>query len=136
MNARDIERQEREWHALFERIGETLRGLAEQHAFGRDDYFILDDDWGQRRHEIEIQNLNLLEPSIVKALQALLSGYPEWEIAIGVDVVTKHKGWPAMGVIVRRDEIVDGLQREYLPQELQSTTYEGRVRQLGPAGPR
>jgi hypothetical protein len=131
MNERDIERQEQEWSALFERTNATLQNVSEG-----GDYFILGENWGRHRHEIEIQNLNFLRPVVIKSLQTLLSDYPKWEIAIGVDVVTKYKGWPEMGVIVRSNEIVDGLQREYLPQELQAAVYEGRVRKIGPPRPR
>lgn len=131
MNTRDPQLQEQEWITLYERVGDALRRLAQENAFDREDYWILDDNWGRQRHEIEIRNLNLLQPHIIKSLQSLVSDYPEWEISIGVDVVEKYKGWPEMGVIVRHDEIVDGLQRQYLPQELQTIAYEGRIRKLG-----
>jgi hypothetical protein len=135
MGADDPELQDREWNILFDRVNETLRRLSEANAFGIEDYWILDDNWGHLRQEIEIRNLNLLKPHIIKSLQSLVSDYPEWEIAIGVDIVGTYKDWPAMGVIVRHDEIVDGLQRQYFPQELQTIAYEGRTQKLGPSGP-
>ena len=133
MGANDPELQDQEWNVLFERVTGALRRLSETNAFGIEDYWILDDNWGHHRQEIEIRNLNLLRPSVIGSLQALLSDYPDWEIAIGVDVTDRYKGWPEMGVIVRSDEIVDGLQRQYLPQQFQKLIYEGRILKFGAA---
>jgi hypothetical protein len=132
----DPDLQDQEWNILFDRVSETLHRLSETIGFGDEDYWILNDNWGHQRQEIEIRNLRLLQPFVVEALQALLADYPKWEIAIGIDVVEKFKGWPGMGIIVRSDEIVDGLQRECLPQELQAIAYQGRVRKLGTANQR
>ena len=61
--------QDREWRVLHDRIAETLDRFGRRDAFGDGDYWLVDDNWGQCRQLIEIQNLNLLQPHIVKLLQ-------------------------------------------------------------------
>jgi hypothetical protein len=120
--------QDREWRVLHDRIAETLDRFGRRDAFGDGDYWLVDDYWGQYRHLIEIQNLNLLQPHIVKLLQRQLSDYPRWEIRVGVDTVKFDRKWPGMGLTVYSDEILDELQRGYLPPEFRNLRYEGARR--------
>ena len=76
--------------------------------------------------------MNLLQPHIVKSLQALLAGYPDWEIMFRVDVVGKENKWPAMGLIIPDQEIIDDLHREYLPDEFRNFSHEGSKRFADP----
>src|SRR5947207_15026113 len=117
MRVHNEARREVEWRILHDRITETLDRFGKKDAFGRGDYWLVDEDLGLYRQKLEIQNLNLLQPHIIKSLQALLAGYPDWEIMFRVDVLGKEKEWPAMGVIIHDDEIIDDLRREYLPDE-------------------
>jgi hypothetical protein len=48
----------------------------------------------------------------------LLIGYPNWEIVIA-------PGREFGGLVLRNDEIVDGLRRENLPEEFKMLEYEG-----------
>jgi predicted phage gp36 major capsid-like protein len=74
----------------------------------------------------ESANLRALE---VKSAMSVGSnpdgGYPDWEIMMRVDVIGKENEWPAMGVIIHDDEIIDDLKREFLPEEFRSLRYEG-----------
>jgi hypothetical protein len=80
---------------------------------------------GWYQHKIELQNLALLKPAVIKSLQRLLATYPDWEIVIAIDIPGKENEWPSMGLVVRDEEIVDGLKREYFPNEFQNIQYEG-----------
>jgi hypothetical protein len=113
---------------LYDKIAETLDQFGRRDVFGNGDYWLVDDNWGQYRHLIEIQNLNLLQPRIVKLLQSQLSDYPHWEIRVGIDVVKDDRKWPGMGLTIYSDEILDELQRSYLPPEFRSLRYEGARR--------
>jgi hypothetical protein len=124
----DLVRQEAEWTVLHDRIGDVLDQCGKRDAFGRGDYWLVDENLGVYRHKLEVQNLNLLQPHIIKSLQVLLQGYPDWEIMFRVDVPGKEKEWPAMGVIIHDDEIIDDLQREFLPEPFRSIVYEGSKR--------
>jgi hypothetical protein len=52
------------------------------------------------------------------------SEYPNWEIIISVDGPHDEQR-SAHGLVVRDDEIIDGLQRQDLPKEFQTIEYEG-----------
>jgi hypothetical protein len=67
----------------------------------------------------------MLAPTVVKSLQASLTQFPQWEIVPAVAVEGAEESWPKMGLIIRPDEIIDGLQRHYFPREFQGFKYEG-----------
>jgi hypothetical protein len=108
--------QEKEWSLLCDRITELLRPSEE----GKD--YALMDNFGAYRHRIEGECPKLVMPDVVKSLHRLLIEYPNWEIVIVLD--------GAGGVIIRDDEIIDGLQRQELAGEYQAIEYE-KSRPLG-----
>jgi hypothetical protein len=116
----------REWTLLYDAIREILQRFGEEDDGGDwKDYLLVDDNLGLRQHKIETSNLEMVRPVVVKLLRQLLIGYPNWEIVIAVANPGKEKIWPAMGLVIRDDEIIDGLLRQYFPQEFQSIEYEG-----------
>jgi hypothetical protein len=118
--------QRAEWSALYERVREVLQRFGEEDAYLREkDYYFVADNLGLWQHIIETSNLELVRPVVIKTLQNLLHGYPNWEIAIAVTSPAKENAWPAMGLIIRDDEIIDGLQRQYFPHEFHTIEYEG-----------
>jgi hypothetical protein len=72
---------------------------------------------------ISVGYLDLLTPSVIKRLQAAMKDFPGWEIVYSVAV--SDVDWPAMGLYIRQDIIIDGLQRQYFPPEYQGIRYEG-----------
>jgi hypothetical protein len=120
------EQQRTEWSVLYGRIRAVLQEFGEEDAYlQRKDYLLVADNLGLWQHIIETSNLELVRPVVIKSLQKLLDGYPNWEIAIAVSSPAKDKVWPAMGLIIRDDEIIDGLQRQYFPDEFRTIEYEG-----------
>jgi hypothetical protein len=116
--------QDREWQVLHEKITETLDRFGTKNPFGKGDYWLVDDNWGWCRQQLEFQNLNLFRPQVIKSLQALLAKFPKWEITVRANAVGKEN-WPGMGLIIYNDEIIDELQREYFPPEFRNFFYEG-----------
>ena len=112
----DDERQSEEWESLYEKVVGLLQRFGVEDPFGKGDYLVVDDNYGWRRQKIEIHNLKMLTVEIVKALQALLKDYPNWAIVMAVDIPGKEH-WPLMGFTIRSHEIIDGLQRKFLPEE-------------------
>ena len=58
----------------------------------------------------------------------MLNGYPDWEIMFPADVPGEKEAWPATGLIIHDDEIIDDLQREILPEEFRNLVYGGSKR--------
>jgi hypothetical protein len=123
-NERLIE-QERSWGALYDKIAELLLQFGEEDHFGKADYLIVDDNYGSRRHTIEIHKLHMLRPIVVMTLQHLLQAFPDWEIVVAVDIPGTEGIWPRMGLTIRDREIIDDLQRQFLPTEFQGVAYAG-----------
>ena len=117
--------QERIWSMLYDQIQSVLSRFGAEDHFGGADYLLVDDNYGHRRHTIEIHNLRMLDPSLVKILRVLLHDLSGWEIVIAVDVPGTENSWPHMGLIVRKDEVIDGLQRGYFPAEFRKVVFEG-----------
>lgn len=67
--------------------------------------------------------LTLFRPEVIRELRGLLADLSDWEIAVAVDVLGTEKSWPQMGLTIRKHEIVDGLQRQYLPEEFRGYWY-------------
>ncbi len=125
MNADNEAEQERVWGVLFDRIREILQQFGKEDPFGKADYLVVDDNYGSHRHTVEIHSLRMLEPRIANLLRHLLDDFPQWEIVVAVDMPGKEGVWPPMGLTIRKHEIVDGLRRDYLPQEYRSLEYAG-----------
>ena len=112
----DDEARDLIWRDLYRRIVGLLRHHGKEEPTGNGDYWVVDDDYGWRRHTINIFTLKMLNPKIVAALRDLLKNLPGWEIVLALDVPGKEDAWPAMGLTIRTHEIIDGLRREHLPE--------------------
>ncbi|MBI3704552.1 MAG: hypothetical protein HY244_12080 [Rhizobiales bacterium] len=120
--------QESQWEHLYDELGHILERFGKDDGFGKGDYWLMDENWGIYQQKLDIQNLNLIKPDVVKLLQNKLSKFPGWEIVVSIDVPEHEADWPAMGLIIRSYEIIDGLQRQYFPAEFQDIQYEGSRR--------
>lgn len=125
MNDQENENQAHDWEALYEALLEEIGRHGTEGIEASADCFVVDENWGSLQQKIEVFNLKLLRPEIVRSLQLLLKSYPGWEIRIGVGMPNDASGWPLMGLTIRAHEIIDGLQRQYFPKEFQDIRYEG-----------
>lgn len=113
-----------EWHELYERIRLVLQKYGEDNIDGGD-YYLVDENFDRYMHQVEFHKLHMLRPEIVIALQSVLSGYPDWEIAISLRI--PERGIvidPVDGLTLHDDEIIDALDRALLPEEYRFK-YEG-----------
>lgn len=115
--------QERAWGVLYDRIIEVLQQFGREDYCGRADYLLVDDNYGFDRHKMEVQNLNMFRPNVIRLLQQILGDFPNWEIVMAVDVPGTEGRWPRMGLTVRSNEIIDDLQRNVLPKEFENFRY-------------
>jgi len=110
--------QDREWSILCERIREILRRFGEEDDGGeRKDYLLVDDNLGLWQHRIETHNLEMVRPNVIELLKTSLIGFPNWEIVVALGDFG--------GLVIRDDEIIDGLRRENVPAEFRTIQYEG-----------
>jgi len=115
--------QTRDWPILHDMVKATLDRFGKIDPFGRGDYWLVDDDWGWFRQQVEFHTLKMLRPEIIFELQNVLANYSDWEITVRIDISGKEGIWPGMGLFVRADEIIDELRRDVLPPEFSDMTF-------------
>ena len=72
------------------------------------DYFLVDENFGRYTHQVEMHQLHMLRPEIIKAIQAVLVGHPDWEIEISVHMPEEEIIVdPGEGLTLHDDEIID-----------------------------
>lgn len=108
------------WDDLYRRMVEVLSRYGREDAVGEGDFWVVDDNYGWRRHTVNVFDLKMLNPVIVSELRNLLDDISDWAIVLALDVPGKEGEWPHMGLIIRKREIIDGLRRELLPEPYRS----------------
>jgi len=113
---------------IFERLRKEINELLSQYGrpdslSGLGDYSAHADFRQSNQVKVSIGNLELLKPSIIAQLQAIVRKFPGWEIVAAVAVDGHFYDWPDMGLYIRPDEIVDELQRQYFPKEYKNISY-------------
>jgi hypothetical protein len=121
--------------AIFEQLYPRVEGLLKR--FGRPnyvpgqplgDYAVHGDYSGHPQVVVFISNLEMLRPAVVHDLRQLIKEYSGWQITMTVAIRGHHHDWPNMGLYIRPQELIDGLQRQYFPKEFQGIEYEGARR--------
>ncbi len=113
---------------IFERLRKEINDLLSQYGradslSGLGDYSAHADFLQSNQVKVSVGNLDLLRPSIVAQLQAVVRKFPGWEIVYTVAVDGHFDDWPDMGLYIRPHEIIDELQRQYFPKEYHNISY-------------
>lgn len=119
------------WDNAYKYLVSLFGRFGTENAFGRGDFWVVDDNYGGNQNTVCIFNLAILTPLVVERVHEFLQSLPDWEIILVVDVEAGEGKWPAMGVIVRKHEIIDELQREYLPPPYNQLEFPGSRRRNG-----
>ena len=126
---RNYEKQVKIFDQLVDKVDARLRRFGEADSLLKSgDYAVYGDYWGYPQVKVSVSNLELLSPSIVKQLQDVVTSFPNWEIVVAVAVPGHYEDWPDMGLYIRANEIIDGLQRDYFPERFRNFHYEGSRR--------
>lgn len=122
-----------EQSAVFEQIRALVKNVLRE--FGRPDtalrngdYTVEGDYLGPKEIVVFIGSLAMLQPNVVMELRQIIREFPGWQIVMTVAVRGHYEDWPNMGLYIRPHEIIDALQRRYLPAEFQNLKYEGARR--------
>lgn len=130
MSRDEYDRRQSEQYAVFEDLEARVDKLLER--FGRPDYlpgqpygdYQVHADYSEYPQVVVfVENLKLLRPPVVGALQQLVKEFSGWQIDLMV-TLRGYEDWPNMGISIRTNEIVDDLQRQYFPPEYQDLAYE------------
>ena len=104
--------QQQYWDRLYESLRTVLSARGIESAFGDGDYWLVDDNWGEKLHKVCIFNIAYLTPELISQVQKVLSSSPEkgWGVIFSIDV--KNQGEPvpmvsSIGITVYEDRIVE-----------------------------
>jgi hypothetical protein len=112
------------WEHVYTKVCEILSRFGTEDPLGHADYLVVEDNYGPREVHVEVHNLKMLAPEIVTLLRNLTKQVQDWQISVAVHVPGTKPHWPVMGLTIRRHEIIDGLQRQFLPEPYRSFHYE------------
>lgn len=117
------------FEALYERVGQVLQPFGIPDSLTRHgDYTVEADYLGTSEIVVFVGNLSMLQANIVDRLRGVIKEFPGWQIVMTVTVRGHYEDWPNMGLYIRPDEIIDGLQRQFFPKEFQKIQYRGARR--------
>ena len=125
------EQEARTFDQLYPRVERLMEQFGRPNYLPRQprgDFTVQGDYLGYPEVVVFVSNLEMLQPTVVAALQELIKGFPGWQITVTVAIRDHREDWPNMGLYIRPQEIVDGLQRQYFPKEFQSLEYGGARR--------
>lgn len=113
------------WETLYQRLVDLFTPYGLEDSSGYGDFWVVDENYGWKGNRVFINNLRLLTPSIVSTVHSFLEGVPDWTIVLVVNIYGEGENWPDMGVTIREHEIIDTLQREYLPPPYNKLVFPG-----------
>jgi|ERR1051326_5121365 hypothetical protein len=98
--------QEREWKALHKDLTALLERHGKQDAFGKGDFWIVDDNYGSTEQKVCVTRLQFLTRPVATDVQRLLRKYTlGWEILFSLDDEKMRPTRDDIGVIVRKTGI-------------------------------
>lgn len=119
----EFEREMAVWEEVYDRTCDVLEIFGVEGI--SDDYWVHEDYWGYPQVKVYANELKILAPPVVSALQAMIAEFPSgWEIVVAVSHREIGESWPNMGLRIRAQEIVDGLDRSCFPAEYRNISYE------------
>ena len=108
-----------EWFRLYDELLCYLSTKGRCDPFGKADFFVLNDDWGNGQQKIFVQNEDFLTEEIIYKIKEILQRFPNWEVIVQMDLPEwDGRDILPMGLIVSALEIKDDLRREFLKGNL------------------
>ncbi len=75
-----------DWSRIYARLLNLLEQYGVNDAFGEGDYWLVDDDWGDRLHKLHVFNLSFLTHELVGALNHQLANFLGWRVMVTLDI--------------------------------------------------
>lgn len=108
------------WRALYRNLADTLARAGTEDAFGRGDYWIVDDDWGNTAAKVIITSPPMLERDLIPDIQSLLRRVShEWYVVVQLELSGYGHSDPK-GVIVYANRVEESWNKAELAATLGS----------------
>jgi hypothetical protein len=97
--------QDKEWAALYVTLRKSLASLGTENAFGEGDYWIVDDNYGDKAHKLCIHKLSFLRPPALASMQTALQRFPGWRIVVQMEAEVNGVPLPPEGLVIYADGV-------------------------------
>jgi hypothetical protein len=102
MNTKKIEQ---EWHILYAALNKILASFGIENPYGKGDYWLVDDNYGDSSQKICISKLSFLRPAVLTAIQKVLQPFPDWRVLVQIDIPVGDVAASSSGITVYSNRI-------------------------------
>jgi hypothetical protein len=107
--------REQEWQKLYDDLSGLLRRYGKESAVGRGDYWLVDDDWGERQQKVCVNKIEILTAELVTKIQEVVAkSYPTWSVILALDLSRDGSVVPGGALIVRSKHIEEHFDSDAL----------------------
>jgi CO dehydrogenase/acetyl-CoA synthase delta subunit len=96
---------DQEWISLYGALRDILSQFGTEDPYGDGDYWIVDDNWGDRSHKVEVSKIAFLTPMLIASVKGALQHYPSWRVLLQVNQTVGASPATTAGYTVRRDGV-------------------------------
>lgn len=96
---------DKEWNALYLSLGEALSQFGREDAYGKGDFWLVDDDYGDTAHKVCVARRVFITPELIGALQRVLIQAPHWRVLLQIDEEVDGAPASSTGLTVRIDSV-------------------------------
>ena len=94
-----------EWQALYDALHSALAPLGTEDAYGKGDYWLVDDDYGDTTQKLCVWRPSFLQPSLIHLFQKTLGGYTRWRLMVQLEVEVDGQLDTSNGFTVYPDKV-------------------------------
>lgn len=110
MDDEDEDQVDPGWQRLYDALVLTCKWYGDENAFGRADFWVVDDDYGCHDQKMCVSSMTFLTPEVVQAIQQCIrdAGAPGAQVMIQLEL-QGHVGdqVPPEGLIVKAHDIAE-----------------------------
>src|SRR6201988_766272 len=102
-----MDSRDEQWAALYDRLLKLLSAAGKNDAYGKGDFWLLDDDWG----DTPLQKVRVFRPEFLtrelteQVQKLLLSGFADWGVMFDLSGMQEPRIEGARGIVVYQDRI-------------------------------
>lgn len=119
------------WQRLYDALVLTCKWFGDENAFGRADFWVVDDDYGCHNQKLCVSSLTFLTPELVQAIQQCIkdAGAPKAQVMIQLELQGHLVDQvPPEGLIVTADHIAEYWNLEQVRAIAGGDFYRSRAR--------
>lgn len=124
------------WKRLYDALVITCKWFGDENAFGRADFWVVDDDWGDHNQKVCVCSLAFLTPEVVEAIQQCIrkAGFPGTQVMVSLELHCEGGDKiPPGGLIVKAESVSEHWDLERIRATVGDDFYRSRASPKFPA---